>query len=300
MKPPVALGCLLLILTFPHVSAAADAPVTSTAAAPVSPDIVSQKDITYGQVLGAALLADIAHPKSPKGKLPAILSVHGGRWMRGTKRDNGAINVDQWAGLGFVAMTIDYRLRGCSPPPACYQDLQCAVRYLHAHAGQYHIDENRIFLIGQSAGGHMVSLAATMGNGDLPKTGGWETARGDFRAAICVSGPQDLKALSWGNLWTPVGIDPQTAKELASPIPYANPGMQPLLIFHADNDKSVPIANALAMVKVLEERKCPHQFHHYETAGHMKISPDVIEKSLDFIRKVSEITPGSGAPRAGD
>ena len=244
-----AFAFLLLFPVTSSTSWAADAPATTSAAAPVSPDIVSQQDIVYGQVLGAALLADIAYPKAPKGKSPAILSVHGGRWMRGTKRDNGAINADQWAGLGFVAMTIDYRLRGCSPPPACYQDVQCAIRYLHAHAEQYSLDENRIFLIGQSAGGHMVSLAATMGNGDLPKTGGWPTSRDDFRAAICVSGTYDLKALNWGNLWTPVGVDPETARELASPIRYAKPGMKPLLIFHADNDKSVPIANALQWSK---------------------------------------------------
>ena len=283
-----AFAFLLLFLGTSSTSWAADAPATTSAAAPVSPDIVSQQDIVYGQVLGAALLADIAYPKAPKGKSPAILSVHGGRWMRGTKRDNGAINVDQWAGLGFVAMTINYRLRDCSPPPACYQDVQCAIRYLHAHAEQYNLDGNRVFLIGQSAGGHMVSLAATMGNGDLPLTGGWQTASNNFRAAICVSGAYDLKALNWGNLWTPAGVDPELAREIASPIRYAKPGMQPLLIFHADNDKSVPIANALAMVKVLEERKCPHVFHHYETNGHMKISPEVIEKSLAFIRKVSE------------
>lgn len=256
-----------------------------------APEIVSQKDVIYGQVLGAALLADVAYPQAARTKTPAILSIHGGRWMRGTKRDNGVINVDQWAGFGFFAMTIDYRLRGCSAPPACYQDVQCAIRFLHANAAKYNIDEDRIFLIGQSAGGHMVSLAATMGNGDYPKTGGWEMARDDFRASICVSGPHDLTTCPWGNLWTPADIEPMKARELASPIRYASPSMKPLLIFHADNDKSVPIANALAMVKVLEAKKCPYVFHHYETAGHMSVTPEVIEKSLEFIQKVSEGTP---------
>ncbi|HVJ87307.1 MAG TPA: prolyl oligopeptidase family serine peptidase, partial [Caulifigura sp.] len=254
-------------------------------------EIVSAPDVVYGQVLGAALLADIAYPKAHSGKTPAILSIHGGRWMRGTKRDNGAIKVDQWAGFGFFAMTIDYRLRGCSAPPACYQDVQCAIRFLHANAEKYNIDEDRIFLIGQSAGGHMVSLAATLGNGDYPKTGGWETARDDFRASICISGPHDLTTCPWGNLWTPAGIDPMKARELASPIQYASPSMKPLLIFHADNDKSVPIDNALAMVKVLKEKNCPHVFHHYPAAGHMSVTPEVIEKSLAFIQKVTDGEP---------
>ncbi|MES2794295.1 MAG: prolyl oligopeptidase family serine peptidase [Planctomycetota bacterium] len=280
------LGCLLC-----SISAQGGEPATVTP----EPEIVSRKDVVYGRVLGAGLLADISYPKSPK-KIPAILSLHGGRWMRGDKTNNGAINVEQWAGLGFFAMTIDYRLRDLSPPPACYQDVQCAIRFLHAHAEQYNIDEDRIFLIGQSAGGHMVSLAATMGNGDLPKTGGWEKVRDDFRGSICVSGPHDLLTCPWGNLWTPTGVDPIKARELASPIRYIGPAMKPLLIFHADNDKSVPIANALAMVAALKAQNAPHEFHHYTTAGHMGITPEVIEKSLAFIRRI-EAGPAEQIPQ---
>ena len=134
------------------------------------PMIVYQENVVYGQVQGAGLLADIAYPQSQK-PLTAILSVHGGRWRGGHKRDRSTIDVKQWAGFGLFAMSIDYRLVGCSPAPACYQDFQCAIRYLHAHAKQYNLDTDRIFLIGQSAGGHMVSLAATLGDGPYPRTG---------------------------------------------------------------------------------------------------------------------------------
>src|SRR5579872_3410697 len=131
--------------------------------------VTVQEDFIYGRVQGAALLADIAYPESLE-PLPAIISVHGGRWVSGHKRDASTINVRQWAGFGFFAMSIDYRLKGCSPAPACYQDLQCAIRFVHAHAKEFRIDTKRIFLIGQSAGGHLVSLAATWGDGDFPRT----------------------------------------------------------------------------------------------------------------------------------
>src|SRR4051812_44316720 len=117
--------------------------------------IIRVDDLVYGRVHGAGLLADVAYPES-KEKLPAIISVHGGRWRGGHKRDASTIKVDQWAGFGFFAMSIDYRLVGCTPAPACYQDFQCAIRYVHAHADEYNVDTNRIVLIGQSAGGHLV------------------------------------------------------------------------------------------------------------------------------------------------
>ena len=73
--------------------------------------------IVYGNVHGAALLADIARPAGGT-RLPVVLSIHGGRWYFGTRKDTGAIDVRQWAGFGFFAMSIDYRLVTCTPAPA--------------------------------------------------------------------------------------------------------------------------------------------------------------------------------------
>src|SRR2546430_8554230 len=79
--------------------------------------IVFKEDVVYGRVQGAGLLADIAYPEGA-GPFPVILSVHGGRWFRESKSTHSAIKVRQWATYGFFAMSIDYRLIGCSPAPA--------------------------------------------------------------------------------------------------------------------------------------------------------------------------------------
>ena len=104
------------------------------------------EDLVYGRVHGAGLLADVAYPKSDKA-LPVIISVHGGRWRGGHKKDKSTIDVQQWAGFGFFAMSIDYRLVGASPAPACYQDFQCAIRQCvdaaratMRHGKQQHLD----------------------------------------------------------------------------------------------------------------------------------------------------------------
>jgi acetyl esterase/lipase len=251
-----------------------------------SPKIVSREDVVYGRVHGAGLLADIAYPESTE-PLPAIVSVHGGRWVGGHKKDASTIKVEQWAGFGFFAMSIDYRLKNTTPAPACYQDFQCAIRYVHAHAKEFHIDTDRIFLIGQSAGGHMVSLAATLGDGPYPRTGGWEKESNDFRAAISVAAAYDLVALDWGALWTPPGVAVDEARALASPTRHVTKTSKPLLILHSDNDKSVPIANALTMIEVLEKAGARHTFHRYPEMGHMGINDEVIKQSLAFIREQS-------------
>ena len=244
------------------------------------------EDLVYGKVHGAGLLADVAYPESKK-PLPAIISVHGGRWRGGHKRDASAINVKQWAGLGFFAVSIDYRLVGCTPAPACYQDMQCAIRFVHANAEKYNIDPKRVFLIGQSAGGHMVSLAATMGDGPFSRTGGWEKASNEVRAIISVAANYELTRLSWGNIWAPAEADLIKARRLASPVNHASKDTRPLLILHSDNDQSVPIDNALQMVEALRKADAKCTFHRYPNMGHMGINEEVIARSLEFIKKQS-------------
>ena len=243
-------------------------------------------DVVYGRVHGAGLLADIAFPKSDE-PLPAIISVHGGRWRGGHKRDDSTINVKQWAELGFFSMSIDYRLVGATPAPACYQDFQCAIRFVHANAKHYNIDVDRIFLIGQSAGGHLVALAATLGDGPWRRTGGWEKASNDFRAGISVAACYELPKLSWGPIWKPPGEEHQQSMKLASPVYHVRKDMKSILIIHSDNDRSVPIDNALMMVAALKKADANYTFHRYPEGGHMGITQEVIDRSLEFITRHS-------------
>jgi alpha-L-fucosidase 2 len=253
------------------------------------PTVIVKKDVVYGNVHGAGLLADIAYPEG-KGPFPVILSVHGGRWVASHRSDpgEGAIDVKQWAGFGLFAMPIDYRLVGCSPPPACYQDLQCAIRWVHAHKDRYPIDVERIFLIGMSAGGHLVSLAATLGDGEFPRTGGHLKDSNNIRGVISLSGPYDLEKLSWGNLWKPAMGDQLAARRQASPIQHVSARTKPILILHSDNDGSVPVQQAKEMAEALEKARARHRLSIYSKKGHMRITEDVIRETRAFIEEISK------------
>jgi acetyl esterase/lipase len=260
---------------------AAHARETRQAAAP----IVTQTDVIYGRVEGSALLANLAYPAGP-GLRAAILSVHGGRWRAGNRADASSIKVTQWAEFGFVALSIDYRLVGGSPAPACYVDLRCAIRWVHAHADDFGIDPERVYLIGQSAGGHMVSLAATLGDGPYAKAGGWDQARSDVRAVISVAAAYDLNALSWGNLWTPVSGNVEEARRVASPMTHVSAATKPILVIHSDDDKSVPVQQATDMVAKLKAAGIHHRYVHYTDRGHMGITDEVIKEARAFIAEV--------------
>jgi acetyl esterase/lipase len=268
--------------------------LAATASAQPSAPVVTRTDVIYGRVEGAALLANIAYPDGPSLK-PAIISVHGGRWRAGNRADASSIKVAQWAEFGYFAMSIDYRLVGGSPAPAPYLDMLTAIRWVHAHAEDYRIDPERVYLIGQSAGGQMVSLFATAGEAGFPRTGGWEKARADVRAVISVAATYELNSLSWGNLWTPVDSAQgkpvaaiEEARRHASPITHVKAGMKPLLIIHSDDDKSVPVQQATDMVEKLKAAGVQHRYVHYTDKGHMGITEDVIREARAFIAEVEQ------------
>jgi acetyl esterase/lipase len=250
-----------------------------------SAPIVTRTDVIYGRVEGAALLANLAYPDGPALK-PAILSVHGGRWRAGNRADASSIKVAQWAEFGYVAMSIDYRLVGGSPAPAPYLDLLCAIRWLHAHAEEYRIDPERIYLIGQSAGGQLVSLVATIGDGGFPRVGGWEKARSDVRAVISVAATYELNTLSWGDLWTPVSGDVKAARAAASPVNHVSATTKPILVIHSDDDKSVPVQQAIDMAAKLKTTGVTHRFVHFTDRGHMGMTDEVIKEARAFIAEV--------------
>ena len=237
------------------------------AAVQASAPVVTRTDVIYGRVEGSALLANLAYPDGP-GPRPALISVHGGRWRAGNRTDASSIKVAQWAEFGYFAMSIDYRLVGGSPAPAPYIDLRCAIRWLHAHAADYGIDAERVYLIGQSAGGQMVSLAATLGDGQYPKAGGWDQARSDVRAVISVAA---------------AGGSVEDARRVASPMTHVSATTRPILVIHSDDDKSVPVQQAVDFVEKLKAAGVTHRFVHYADRGHMGITDEVIKEASAFI-----------------
>jgi acetyl esterase/lipase len=263
------------------------APAAPAAAAPRrSPVVIRKTDVIYGRVQGSALLADLAYVETPSSK-PAVVMVFGGRWRANSRLDNngGWERLSAWAESGFFTMTIDHRLVEGSPAPAPYQDTLCAIRWLHAHAAEYGVDENQIYIIGNSSGGHLAALTAILGDNEkaYPRTGGWTNARSDVRAGIAVAAPYDLNTLSWGNLWTPLSGDVQAARRQASPIVQISAASKPLLVIHSDDDQSVPIQQAFDMVKALEAAKIPHKFVHYRDRGHVGLTDEVLQEARAFI-----------------
>jgi alpha-L-fucosidase 2 len=223
-----------------------------------------QRDVEYGRVGDAKLLLDVSVPEG-KGPFPVVILIHGGGWSRGdksgsTKPGDSADITPLFAPLNdrFTWFSINYRLAPQDRWPACFEDVQTAIRWVKAHAAEFKGDPKRIALMGHSAGGHLAFLAAVE-----------QTAETRVQAAIgfapVTDFEQDLPArgglsTSLQNLLDrPKEVTPESRALLreTSPINHIYPGLPPFLILHGSADKSVPLEQSQNFVAKLRESHIP-------------------------------------------
>ncbi|NKJ47670.1 lipase [Burkholderia sp. SG-MS1] len=138
-----------------HRKAVIDCYTPLVAAAPMEGTRV-ERDLAYGAHPRQVLDVFEPAPAAADGPREAVLFVHGGAFVRGSKSINGAIydNVCHWfARQGVVAVNVEYRLADDAPWPDGAQDVASALVWLRAHAARWRIDPARLFVIGHSAGG---------------------------------------------------------------------------------------------------------------------------------------------------
>lgn len=97
--------------------------------------------------------------------LPVVIWVHGGGWRNGDKDNRAGMNLCQtWANAGIVVVGLDYRLTPAVVHPAHVEDVAAGIAWVHNNIAKYGGDPKRVFLLGHSAGAHLVALVATAPN----------------------------------------------------------------------------------------------------------------------------------------
>ena len=140
---------------------------TSTAAsvtkimAPFAPDNVhSTFDVDYKPGAPKAQL-DVFWPDGMSTALPTIVWTHGGAWISGSKSNNTAY-YQLLASHGYTVVGLNYAYGPETKYPGAVFEINDALAFLVAHAAEYNIDPNNLFLAGDSAGGQLTSQIAAL------------------------------------------------------------------------------------------------------------------------------------------
>ncbi len=206
---------------------------------PMDPKVgATHHNIEYGEAGGEKLLLD-AHVPAGDGKFPVLIIIHGGGWSGGDK-ETDIVPVFAASATNFTWFTINYRLAPENRWPACYKDVETAIRWVKNHAAEYKGDPEHIALIGYSAGGHLATLAGTIADTNTR-----------VQAVVGIAPPVNLVAdaerrgldkwASMTNLTGSAVLDPATVKLMIamSSTTYIRSGLPPFFLLQGDADKSV-------------------------------------------------------------
>lgn len=248
---------LLIRHAFDQGAAQAEASI-----APHVPTGVSaQRNIQYA-VGDRDAMMDVFAPADAKGPLPAVVWVHGGGFIAGS-RSGLAGYLQVLAARGFVTVATDYTTAPEAQFPTPVRQTSAALAYVIANAGRFNIDPNRIFLAGDSAGAQIVAqLALTITDAAYGKRIGIEPslARKSLRGLVLFCGPYDPTAMNFDGpfatfmrtvIWSYVGTpDPQDARVAQMAVtPHVTDLYPPVFISVGNADplarQSVALADAL-------------------------------------------------------
>jgi acetyl esterase/lipase len=174
---------------------------------------------------------------------------------------------------GFTVFSVVHGAQPRFKVAEIVEQVQAAVRFVHAHAADYGIDTNKVGVAGISSGGHLALMIA--GSADSP-----------VNAVAAIAPPTDLA--NWGKpglvftedpqlaMFIPaVGFDPKGSKgdtealaKKLSPITYVTAKFPPALIVHGSDDKLVPLQQAKDLDQALEKAGAPHKLEVISGAGH--------------------------------
>jgi acetyl esterase/lipase len=211
-------------------------------------------------------------PSQPAATGTAVIICPGGSYTHLSMENEGS-RVAQWLNsLGVPAFVLKYRLGPRYHHPTMMWDAQRAIRYVRTHAADFHLQADRIGIMGFSAGGHLASTAGThfdTASADAPDPIDRADDRPDFMIlgypVISVIEPFSHKG-SRDNLLGP-NPDP-TLLELMSNERQVTPRTPPTFIFHTDDDATVPIENAVVFFLALKKNGVPGEMHIYAHGKH--------------------------------
>jgi acetyl esterase/lipase len=236
------------------------------------PDVAYATSVGYRPLKLDLYLPPASMPQ-PANRFPLVVQIHGGDWMSGDKRLNGAF-VDFPAVLaslsarGYVVAAINYRLSGEAHFPAQMQDVDSALRWLRLSATQYGIDPRRTVTWGESAGAQLATLAAVNCHADAGGAcvQGAVAWFGVFDMSTLAEQAKAVKALSREDEnapeWQLLGCEAkECGKEqlaAASPAMFVNQTDPPMLLIAGSDDMTVPVKQTLEMAGKLQTAGVKH------------------------------------------
>ena len=255
------------------------------------------------------LKMDVIVPKNRTNHpaCPALIWICGGAY-RVVNRAVWLPEMMRFARAGYVVASIEYRTSNEAIFPAQLIDVKSAVRFLRAHAKEFCVDPDRIYAMGESAGGTMASLLGVTGEQKEFDQGDHLDQSSAVQGVVDYYGVVDLSdasaerdrmsaAVNQSNdvpyfafeEFLGVGYGKAEA-EKASAIRYISEKTPPFMILHGTKDTVVSMAQSEKLYDALQKKDVPCEFLVIEDAVHgddLFYQDEVKDAVLQFLNSIS-------------
>jgi acetyl esterase/lipase len=264
-----------------------------------------RKTYTYKTVKDCTIQADVYRLPGDEVR-PVILWIHGGALIFSDRGSVKQHQLQRYLQVGYVVVSIDYRLAPETKLPEIIEDLQDAHRWVREKGPElFRIDPDRVALVGDSAGGYLTlmggfclkprpkALVSFYGYGDI--TGKWTSRpdphylkqdrieKGEAYKVVggkALSGSPIFPRVTFYNycrqngLWPKevAALDPDKEPEKLErfcPVRHVTREYPPTLLLHGDKDTDVPFEESVRMAAALERHQVPHQLIAMRNYDHL-------------------------------
>ncbi len=213
---------------------------------------------------------------------PCILFFCGGGFQK-QDRNVWIPELVEYAKRGYNVITADYDTFAFTRFPQPLIEAKAALRFIKANAEHFHIDPDRIAVMGESAGGQLASWVAATMDDPAYEDGAYPEQDSHVKACVCMYPVTDVNAFSKPDTIR-VYTDnfPDTCKLVTGNEP-------PFLIFHGTDDNQVPHSQSVALHEKLRACNVPCFLYLVEGANHAGpefSDPEIKEKILAFLANV--------------
>jgi acetyl esterase/lipase len=216
----------------------------------------------------------LLEPRKGAANGSAAIIFPGGAY-RGLAGDLEGREVADWfTARGFRAFILSYRLTSNGYVlPVPLLDARRAIQTVRARAADYHINPNRIVVIGFSAGGHLAALAGTQfvaGSPDADDPIERASSRPDFLVLgypwIDAVGT-DFSHLNYCKIFNLMD-QCEALRAAYSPDLFVTHDTPPTFIYHTFNDQTVPVEQSLRFYEALVKAGVPSEYHVFSSGAH--------------------------------
>ena len=210
-------------------------------------------------------------PAKEKATGAAIIVAPGGGYSRLSDVKEGSAVAEWLNTLGVTAFVLKYRHTAKYPHPAPLQDAARAVRTIRSRAKEWNLDQNRIGILGFSAGGHLASTLGTHFDAGKPdSTDLIERFSSKPNLMVLIYPVITMGELTHaGSKKNLLGANPTPEMiRLLSNETQVTKDTPPAFLVHTLADKGVPVENSLMFVAALRKAGIGFEFHLYERGPH--------------------------------